>query len=156
MPAPVVIGRNVSHWRIMRTPPAVPGTQEILMFTNITLRLDERAIVEVWVNKPNVTIASKLNWHYVGALTQIPMSPNSNAFLSNDIYSTSKNRALQINVDLQNLGLLKATELLISLVPVEIFVDEDNNAFRAKPQFTTLTLGGAEIHQGSLISYFQQ
>ncbi|GAQ80985.1 hypothetical protein KFL_000680010 [Klebsormidium nitens] len=154
--APVHIGRGISHWRIKRTPTTIVGAQEILIFSNISARMDERSIIEVWINKPNVTIKDKLSWHYAGALTQIPMSPNSNNVLSTQLYSTAKNRPLQINTDLYNLGLLKATELLITLVPVEYFVDEQNNAFRAAPQFSTISLGGAEIHQGTLKSYFQK
>jgi polyphenol oxidase len=155
MPAPVFVGRNITHYRIQREVPAVPGTQELLIFNQISIRMDERALIEVWINKPDVTINTKLDWHYAGTLTQIPMSPSPIALPTN-AYSTTKNRALQINFDLEKLGLLKATELLISLVPAEYFVDEDNNALRTFPQFSTISFKGAEIHQGSLMSYFGQ
>jgi hypothetical protein len=71
MAAPVPVGRNVSHFRILRTVPDAPGTEELLMFHAISIRMDERALIEVWVNKPDVTVASKLDWHYVGALTSV-------------------------------------------------------------------------------------
>jgi hypothetical protein len=73
MPAPVFVGRNITHYRIQREVPAVPGTQELLIFNQISIRMDERALIEVWINKPDVTINTKLDWHYAGTLTQVSL-----------------------------------------------------------------------------------
>ncbi|GAQ78582.1 hypothetical protein KFL_000150360 [Klebsormidium nitens] len=156
MGQPVKVGRGISHYRVQRTPPTVPGVQELLIFNQISVRKDERSLIEVWINKPTVGINTPLDWHYAGTLTQIPLSPSAMGHLSTQSFSTTKNRALQINADLQNLGLVNARELLVSLVPAEYFVDMDNNAIRDFPQFTTISFMGAEIHQGSLMSYFKK
>lgn len=83
------------------------------------------------------------------------MSPRPQTQLATEDYSTVKNRALQLNSVLKNLGLLRSTELLISLVPAEYFVDTNNNGLRMAPFFSSVTIGGAEIYQGNLSSYFQ-
>ncbi|GAQ86709.1 putative polyphenol oxidase [Klebsormidium nitens] len=155
MPEPVKVGRNVSRYRILRTLPDLPGTEELLMFHEISARMDERALIEVWVNKPDVSVGSKLDWHYLGTLTQVPMSPKPSKLPTNS-FSAIKNRALQLNPILKNLGLLSATELLITLVPAEYMVDSGNNGFRMAPQYSTVTIAGAEIYRGTLSSYFQR